>query len=95
MIEGQLKEKRRRWKLFRQWRTKYFTLSGANLSCRELVSSITVDMRRCTGIIHSFHIDGFSEESFKSKCELMFIQFVIASLYSRLRSDVYSVQLMT
>lgn len=37
VIEGQLKEKRRRWKLFRQWRTKYFTLSGANLSCRELV----------------------------------------------------------
>ncbi|XP_022666091.1 ventricular zone-expressed PH domain-containing protein homolog 1-like isoform X2 [Varroa destructor] len=38
VIEGQLKEKRRRWKLFRQWRTKYFTLSGANLSCRELSS---------------------------------------------------------
>ncbi|XP_003743923.1 protein melted [Galendromus occidentalis] len=38
VIQGQLKEKRKRWKLFRQWRTKYFTLSGANLSCRELTS---------------------------------------------------------
>ncbi|XP_033106923.1 ventricular zone-expressed PH domain-containing protein homolog 1-like, partial [Anneissia japonica] len=30
-IEGQLKEKKVRWKLFRTWRTRYFTLAGENL----------------------------------------------------------------
>lgn len=34
VIEGQLKEKKGRWRLFRRWRTRYFTLSGAHLSCR-------------------------------------------------------------
>nr|CAD7426154.1 unnamed protein product [Timema monikensis] len=32
VIEGQLKEKKGRWRLFRRWRTRYFTLSGAHLS---------------------------------------------------------------
>lgn len=32
VIEGQLKEKKGRWKFFRRWRTRYFTLSGAHLS---------------------------------------------------------------
>ncbi|XP_046678270.1 protein melted [Homalodisca vitripennis] len=32
VIEGQLKEKKGRWKIFRRWRTRYFTLSGAHLS---------------------------------------------------------------
>ncbi|KAL3227934.1 hypothetical protein MRX96_003873 [Rhipicephalus microplus] len=36
VIEGQLKEKKRKWKLFRHWRTRYFTLSGAHLSYRGL-----------------------------------------------------------
>ncbi|CAH1397437.1 unnamed protein product [Nezara viridula] len=31
VIEGQLKEKRGRWRMFRRWRTRYFTLSGARL----------------------------------------------------------------
>uniref|UniRef100_T1KIX5 PH domain-containing protein n=1 Tax=Tetranychus urticae TaxID=32264 RepID=T1KIX5_TETUR len=35
VIEGQLKEKKGKWKLFRRWRTHYFTLSGLNLSYRE------------------------------------------------------------
>lgn len=34
VIEGQLKEKKGRWRLFRRWRTRYFTLSGAHLSVR-------------------------------------------------------------
>lgn len=34
VIEGQLKEKKGRWRLFRRWRTRYFTLSGAHLSCK-------------------------------------------------------------
>lgn len=34
MIEGQLKEKKGKWRLFRRWRTRYFTLSGAHLSCK-------------------------------------------------------------
>lgn len=31
VIEGQLKEKKGKWKLFRRWRTRYFTLSGIHL----------------------------------------------------------------
>ncbi|XP_060863265.1 protein melted isoform X2 [Metopolophium dirhodum] len=32
VIEGQLKEKKGRWRIFKRWRTRYFTLSGAHLS---------------------------------------------------------------
>jgi len=38
VIEGQLKEKKGRWKIFRRWRTRYFTLSGAHLSYKGSVS---------------------------------------------------------
>lgn len=38
VIEGQLKEKKGRWRIFRRWRTRYFTLSGAHLSCKGSVS---------------------------------------------------------
>lgn len=38
VIEGQLKEKKGRWRLFRRWRTRYFTLSGAHLSYKGSVS---------------------------------------------------------
>ncbi|KAH9415028.1 Pleckstrin y domain [Dermatophagoides pteronyssinus] len=31
VIEGQLKEKKGKWKFFRRWRTRYFTLSGIHL----------------------------------------------------------------
>jgi hypothetical protein len=37
VIEGQLKEKKGRWKLFKRWKTRYFTLSGAHLSYKESV----------------------------------------------------------
>lgn len=40
VIEGQLKEKKGKWRLFRRWRTRYFTLSGAHLSCKGSVSII-------------------------------------------------------
>lgn len=38
VIEGQLKEKKGKWRLFRRWRTRYFTLSGNHLSCKGTVS---------------------------------------------------------
>lgn len=41
IMQGQLKEKRAKWKLFRRWRTRYFTLSGTNMSYRELVGHFT------------------------------------------------------
>ena len=31
LMEGQLKEKKVRWKLFKRWRTRYFTLAGEQL----------------------------------------------------------------
>lgn len=37
LMEGQLKEKRNKWLIFRRWRTRYFTLSGAHLSYKESV----------------------------------------------------------
>lgn len=40
VIEGQLKEKKGRWKIFKRWRTRYFTLSGAHLSYKGSVSYI-------------------------------------------------------
>jgi hypothetical protein len=39
VIEGQLKEKKGKWRLFKRWRTRYFTLSGAHLSCKGSVSN--------------------------------------------------------
>ncbi len=38
VIEGQLKEKKGgRWKLFKKWKSRYFTLSGAKLTYKEEV----------------------------------------------------------
>ncbi|XP_023228833.1 protein melted-like [Centruroides sculpturatus] len=58
VIEGQLKEKKGRWKLFRRWRTRYFTLSGAHLSYRgskgdKEVSPIEVSQIRSVRAISS------------------------------------------
>ena len=41
VIEGQLKEKKGKWRLFKRWRTRYFTLSGAHLSCKNSVNKLT------------------------------------------------------
>uniref|UniRef100_A0AC34GFM0 PH domain-containing protein n=1 Tax=Panagrolaimus sp. ES5 TaxID=591445 RepID=A0AC34GFM0_9BILA len=35
LLEGQLKEKRGKWKFFKRWHTKYFTLSSAALTYSE------------------------------------------------------------
>ena len=36
MIEGQLKEKKGgKWRIFKKWKNRYFTLSGARLACQE------------------------------------------------------------
>jgi len=34
ILEGCLKEKKGKWKAFKRWRTKYFTLSGGQLQGR-------------------------------------------------------------
>lgn len=37
VIEGQLKEKKGgKWKLFKKWKSRYFTLSGAKLTYKEV-----------------------------------------------------------
>jgi hypothetical protein len=39
VIEGTLKEKKSgKWKLFRRWKSRYFTLSGTRLSYKDVVS---------------------------------------------------------
>ena len=36
VIEGQLKEKKGgKWRIFKKWKNRYFTLSGARLACQE------------------------------------------------------------
>ncbi|XP_063965266.1 ventricular zone-expressed PH domain-containing protein homolog 1-like isoform X3 [Lytechinus pictus] len=41
LIEGQLKEKKVRWKLFRRWKTRYFTLAGERLLYSKNKSQMT------------------------------------------------------
>lgn len=53
VIEGQLKEKKGKWKLFRRWRTRYFTLSGIHLSYREAVSEISYLVK--SSILINYH----------------------------------------
>jgi hypothetical protein len=39
VIAGQLKEKKGgKWKIFKKWKSRYFTLSGAKLTYQETVS---------------------------------------------------------
>ena len=41
MIEGTLKEKKSgKWKLFRRWKSRYFTLSGTRLTYKDMVSIV-------------------------------------------------------
>lgn len=39
-IEGQLKEKKGKWKIFKRWKTRYFTLSGTAISCRKAAGQV-------------------------------------------------------
>ena len=32
VFQGQLKEKKGKWKFFKRWKTRYFTLSGAQIT---------------------------------------------------------------
>ncbi|KAF5306196.1 hypothetical protein FQR65_LT07473 [Abscondita terminalis] len=50
VIEGQLKEKKGKWKLFRRWRTRYFTLSGAHLSCRGSSGGESIDINQIRSV---------------------------------------------
>ncbi|CAH1154096.1 unnamed protein product [Phaedon cochleariae] len=50
VIEGQLKEKKGRWRLFRRWRTRYFTLSGAHLSCRGSSGGESIDVNQIRSV---------------------------------------------
>ncbi|CAB3234688.1 unnamed protein product [Arctia plantaginis] len=50
VIEGQLKEKKGRWRLFRRWRTRYFTLSGAHLSCKGSSGGESIDINQIRSV---------------------------------------------
>ncbi|KAM3961836.1 ventricular zone expressed PH domain-containing protein melted [Aphomia sociella] len=50
LIEGQLREKKGRWRLFRRWRTRYFTLSGAHLSCRGASGGESIDINQIRSV---------------------------------------------
>ncbi|GBP78656.1 Protein melted [Eumeta japonica] len=50
VIEGQLKEKKGRWRLFRRWRTRYFTLSGAHLSCKGSSGGESIDIHQIRSV---------------------------------------------
>ncbi|KAG1667911.1 Leucine-rich repeat protein soc-2 [Nymphon striatum] len=58
VMEGQLKEKKGKWKLFKRWRTRYFTLSGAHLSYKisdneKHVNPININQIRSVKAINS------------------------------------------
>ncbi|KAK0395297.1 hypothetical protein QR680_001211 [Steinernema hermaphroditum] len=51
LLEGQLKEKRGRWRFLKRWHTKYFTLSSAALTCTGDTShSAATDRMICPSI---------------------------------------------
>ncbi|KAK9879888.1 hypothetical protein WA026_008388 [Henosepilachna vigintioctopunctata] len=50
VIEGQLKEKKGKWRLFRRWRTRYFTLSGAHLSVRGSSGGESIDVNQIRSV---------------------------------------------
>ncbi|KAL4714097.1 hypothetical protein ACJJTC_008451 [Scirpophaga incertulas] len=50
VIEGTLKEKKGRWRLFRRWRTRYFTLSGAHLSCKGSSGGESIDINQIRSV---------------------------------------------
>ncbi|XP_055373364.1 protein melted isoform X2 [Condylostylus longicornis] len=50
IIEGQLKEKKGKWRLFRRWRTRYFTLSGAHLSCKGSSGGESIDVNQIRSV---------------------------------------------
>ncbi|TMS35006.1 hypothetical protein L596_002493 [Steinernema carpocapsae] len=51
LLEGQLKEKRGRWRFLKRWHTKYFTLSSAALTCTgESSCSAATDRMICPSI---------------------------------------------
>uniref|UniRef100_A0A2H1VKU2 SFRICE_000839 n=1 Tax=Spodoptera frugiperda TaxID=7108 RepID=A0A2H1VKU2_SPOFR len=50
VIEGQLKEKKGRWRIFRRWRTRYFTLSGAHLSCKGSSGGESIDINQIRSV---------------------------------------------
>uniref|UniRef100_F1KT96 Protein melted n=1 Tax=Ascaris suum TaxID=6253 RepID=F1KT96_ASCSU len=50
VLEGQLKEKRGRWKFLKRWHTKYFTLSSAALTCRDRSIDPSTDKIICPSI---------------------------------------------
>lgn len=56
VIEGKLKEKKGKWRLFRRWRTRYFTLSGAHLSCKGSVSILNA-ITKCTVYIRVLYLE--------------------------------------
>ncbi|XP_044754125.1 protein melted isoform X2 [Coccinella septempunctata] len=50
VIEGQLKEKKGKWRLFRRWKTRYFTLSGAHLSVKGSSGGESIDVNQIRSV---------------------------------------------
>uniref|UniRef100_A0A1I7ZTM6 PH domain-containing protein n=1 Tax=Steinernema glaseri TaxID=37863 RepID=A0A1I7ZTM6_9BILA len=50
LLEGQLKEKRGRWRFLKRWHTKYFTLSSAALTCTGDTYTAPTDRMICPSI---------------------------------------------
>jgi len=46
ILEGCLKEKKGKWRLFKRWRTRYFTLSGGQLQAKGTDSSSTLNLHQ-------------------------------------------------
>jgi hypothetical protein len=40
ILEGCLKEKKGKWRLFKRWRTRYFTLSGGQLQAKGVINQL-------------------------------------------------------
>lgn len=50
ILEGCLKEKKGKWKLFKRWRTRYFTLSGGQLMARGNDSTSTLNLHQILSV---------------------------------------------
>ena len=59
VIEGQLKEKKGgKWKIFKRWKSRYFTLSGARLACKETEAQASITQALDVGSIRSVKVKG-------------------------------------
>ena len=55
-FQGQLKEKKGRWRFLKRWKTRYFTLSGAQITCNKSDSVSESRYNECKVVIICFSI---------------------------------------